>query len=132
VAWLLCCLPPRVQAALVPGLLLLKRTRPFTGKLPVDDYTWPDVPGVRRPRHDGSMLKRKTLEWLCSRLSDDLSLGVTALCTPERDLPRPMRNALLAIQGRRLGQVSEMLARWLHPEELLLLFQQELAAQARR
>jgi hypothetical protein len=86
------------------------------------------VPGVRRPRYDSSILNRKTLEGLCSRLRDDLTLGVAALCAPESDLPRPMRNALLAMQGRRLGQVCEALARWLGPEEVLRVFRQELAA----
>jgi hypothetical protein len=37
VEWLLRCLPRRMQAALVPDLLALKRARPFTGPLPVDD-----------------------------------------------------------------------------------------------
>jgi hypothetical protein len=128
VAWLLRCLPPGVRAALVPDLLALKRARPFTGALPVADYTLPDVPGVRQPRYDSGTLKLKTLEGLCSRLHADLLLGVTALCAPEYALPRPMRNALLAMQGRRLGQVGEALAKLLHPDELLRVFQQELAA----
>ena len=50
-AWLVRCLPPKLQAALVPDLLALKRTRHFSGSLPVADYTWPDEPGVRRPRY---------------------------------------------------------------------------------
>jgi hypothetical protein len=53
---------------------------------------------------------------------------VTALCAPENDLPGPMRNALLVMQGRRLGQLAETLARWLEPDEIALLFRQELAA----
>ena len=129
VAWLLRCLPLRTQAALAPDLLALKRSRPFRGALPVADYTWPDVPGVWRPRYPGGVLKMKTLESLCFRLRAELRLGVTALCAPESDLPRPMCNALLAMQGRRLAQVSESLARWLEPEEVLLLLRQELAAQ---
>lgn len=128
VGWLLRCLPSGVQAALVPDLLALKRSRPFRGALPVDDYTWPDVPGVWRPRYPGAVLNQKTLEGLCSRLRDELALGVKALCAPESDLPRPMRNALLAMQGRRLGQLAETLARWLEPEEIALLFREELAA----
>jgi hypothetical protein len=132
VAWLLRCLPPRMQAALVPDLLWLKHTRPFTDRLPVEEYTWPEAPGVWRPRYDNGILKGKPLEGLCSRLHAELRLGVLALCAPERALPRPMCNALLAMQGRRLGQVSEALGRWLHPEELLALWMQELAMQARR
>ena len=56
-------------------------------------------------------------------------MGVAALCAPESELSRPMRNALLVMQGRRLAQVSEMLARWLEPEEVLRLVQQELGVQ---
>ncbi len=119
----------KVQAALVPDLLALKRTRPFSGPLPVADYTWPDVSGVRRPRYLHSVLQVKTLEKLCLRLRAELRLGVAALCAPESALSRPMRNALLVMQGRRLAQISEMLTRWLEPEEVLLLFEQEMAAQ---
>jgi hypothetical protein len=128
VGWLLSCLPGAVQAALAPDLLALKRSRPHIGALPVADYTWPDVSGVRRPRYPNGVLKQKTLEGLCSRLHDELALGVQALCAPEADLPRPMRNALLAMQGRRLGQLAETLARWLEPPEIALLFRQELEA----
>ncbi|HEY7349982.1 MAG TPA: hypothetical protein VH599_16815 [Ktedonobacterales bacterium] len=126
IEWLLRCLPPSVQMGLRPALLALKRARPYSGALPVDDYTWPDMPGVWRPPYSAAVLKMKTLEGLRARLHDDLSLGVAALYAPEPVLPRPMRNALLAMQGRRLGQVSEALARWLRPEEALLVFQQEL------
>ncbi len=87
---------------------------------------------MRRPRYPNSVLKRKTLEGLCSRLRDEARLGLTALCAAEADLPRPMRNALLVIQGRRPGQVAETLARWLEPEEIALLVRQELAAQRSR
>ncbi len=128
VEWLLRCLPPRVQAALAPDLLALKRFRPLAEPLPVRDYTLPNRSGVWRPRYSVAILKRKTLEKLCARLGDDLRLGLAALCAPEAALPRPMRNALLVMQGRRLGQVSEALLRWLEPEEVLLLFKEELAA----
>ena len=73
-----------------------------------------------------SVLQVKTLEKLCLRLRAELRLGVAALCAPESALSRPMRNALLVMQGRRLAQISEMLTRWLEPEEVLLLFEQEL------
>ena len=122
--------PPRVQAVLTPDLLALRRTQPFTDPLPVQNYTWPNRSGVWRPRYSMAVLKMKTLERLCSKLHDELHLGVTALGAPESALPRPMRNALLVMQGRRLGQLCEMLTRWLEPEEILLLFRQELAARA--
>lgn len=121
VAWLLRCLPPTTRASLTPDLLALKRSRPKTGAPPVAAYTWPDVPGVRRPRYLNVVLQTKTLEGLCSWLRAELRLGVKALCAPESELPRPTRNALLAMQGRRLAQVSESLARLLPPEEVLRL-----------
>ncbi len=128
-AWLLRDLPPQVQAALTPDLLTLKRTRPCLGRLPTEQYTWPDVPGVRRPRYDGGALKRKPLEGLRARLHDEFSLGLVALCASQECLSRTMRNALLAVQGQRLGQVSAALEQYLKPGEVLALFQQELAAQ---
>lgn len=100
VAWLLRCLPPTTRAALTPDLLALKRSRPKTGVPPLAEYTWPDVPGVRRPRYLNVVLRTKTPEGLRSWLGNEVRLGVQALCAPESDLPRPTRNALLAMQGR--------------------------------
>ena len=64
VAWLVRCLPLKMQAALSPDLLALKRTRPFNEPLPVATYTWPEMSGVRRPRYLKSVLRVKTLDKL--------------------------------------------------------------------
>jgi|GEM_PF-1607979 len=126
VAWLLRGLPPAMQAALRPDLLALARRRSPVAPLQTDDYTWPGLPGVWRPPYASVILSMKTLEGLCSRVSDELRISVNALCTPQSQLARPMRNALLAMQGRRLGQVCEALGRHLEPADLLALFRQEL------
>jgi hypothetical protein len=128
VVWLIRCLPVEIQDALRPDLLAIKRKYPLAGPLPVDDYTWPDVPGVRRPRYAQSALAMNTLEGVFARLTDDLKLGVNALRVSEREFHPPMRGTLLVMQGARLGQVHQALSRWLSPREILEVFRQELAA----
>ena len=126
VAWLLRFLPFELQLALWADLLtLLWRGQPIDN-LPREEYTWPGIPGVTRPRYLAGVLGMKTQAGLDRRLEEELRLSVCVLCAPEGLLARPLRNALLAMEGARLAQVYTALGRYLSSETVQALFRQKL------
>ncbi len=129
IAWLLRFLPFQMQQALRADLLRLLRHCQPVEKLPVEDYTWPGVPGVRRPRYLSAMLAAQPLERIDERLEEEWKMSVCVLCAPEGLLARPLRNALLAMEGVRLRQVQQALGQYLSAEGVQALFRQKLGAQ---
>ncbi len=128
IAWLLRFLPFQMQKALWADLHALLRRCPPVDNVPAEEYTWPGAPGVYRPRYLSGVLGMRTLEGIEHRLEEELKLSVTVLRAPESLLARPLRNALLAMEGARLMQVQKALGRHLSPDGVQSLFRQKLSA----
>ncbi len=128
IAWLLRYLPFQMQHVLRADLLRLLRHCQPVEKLPVEAYTWPGIPGVRRPRYLSGVLAAQPLAGIEERLEEEIKVSLSVLCAPEGLLARPQRNAIVAMEGVRLRQVQQALGRYLSAEGVQALFRQKLGA----